>query len=91
MGETPTAHRARTLVISLAFKWYVSHFADYQKTYGAIGGVMIALLWFYFTSLAILLGAQMDATIAQASSGGQSATDGVYADRRQAGRRAASR
>jgi uncharacterized BrkB/YihY/UPF0761 family membrane protein len=46
-----------------AFKWYVTHFADYQKTYGAIGGVMIALLWFYFTNLAVLLGAQLDATI----------------------------
>jgi membrane protein len=55
------------LLISLAFKWYVSHFADYQKTYGAIGGVMVALLWFYFTSLAILLGAQLDATIEHAS------------------------
>jgi membrane protein len=79
------------LMISLAFKWYVSHFADYQKTYGAIGGVMIALLWFYFTSLAILLGAQLDATIARASPGDRSETGSVYVDRRQAGRRAASR
>jgi len=31
--------------------------------YGAIGGVMVALLWFYVTSLAILIGAQLDATI----------------------------
>jgi membrane protein len=55
------------LLISLAFKWYVSHFGDYQQTYGAIGGVMVTLLWFYFTSLAVLLGAQLDATIAHAS------------------------
>jgi membrane protein len=60
------------LLISLAFKWYVSHFADYQKTYGAIGAVMIALLWFYFTGLAILIGAQLDATIEHASLGGDS-------------------
>jgi len=51
------------LAVSLGFKWYVLHFAAYQQTYGAIGGVMIALLWFYFTSLALLLGAQLDATI----------------------------
>jgi membrane protein len=55
------------LVISLAFKWYVFHFGNYQKTYGAIGGVMVALLWFYFSGLAILLGAQLNATIDHAS------------------------
>jgi membrane protein len=58
---------AMWLLISLAFKWYASHFAGYQKTYGAIGGVLVALLWFYFTSLAILIGAQLDATIEHAS------------------------
>jgi membrane protein len=67
------AATAMWLVVSLVFRWYVFHFGAYQKTYGAIGGVMIALLWFYFTSLAILLGAQLDATIAQASSDGQRA------------------
>ena len=65
------------LLISLAFKWYASHFADYQKTYGAIGGVMVALLWFYFTSLAILIGAQLDATIERASPDNQPAAVGV--------------
>ena len=66
---TPGSVTATTLwlLASLAFRIYVSHFTDYQKTYGAIGGVMVALLWFYFTSLAILIGAQLDATIARAS------------------------
>ena len=58
---------AMWLLVSLAFKWYVGHFAGYQKTYGAIGGVMVALLWFYFTGLAILVGAQLDATIEHTS------------------------
>jgi membrane protein len=62
------AATAMWLIVSLGFRWYVIHFGAYQKTYGAIGGVMITLLWFYFTSLAILLGAQLDATIARASS-----------------------
>ena len=62
------AAAALWLMVSLAFKWYVFHFGNYQKTYGAIGGVMVALLWFYFSGLAILLGAQLNATIDRASS-----------------------
>jgi membrane protein len=57
------AATALWLIISLGFKWYAFHVGTYQKTYGAIGGVMVALLWFYFSGLAILLGAQLNATI----------------------------
>jgi membrane protein len=66
---SPGAVTATTcwLLVSLVFKWYVIHLGDYQKTYGAIGGVLVTLLWFYFSSLAILLGAQLDATIAHAT------------------------
>jgi len=55
------------LLASVAFKWYVGHLGEYEKSYGAIGGVLVTLLWLYLTSLAILLGAQLDATIAHAS------------------------
>jgi membrane protein len=66
---TPGAIMATALwlIISLGFKWYVLHFGNYQKTYGAIGGVMVALLWFYFSGLALLLGAQLNATIDRSS------------------------
>ena len=48
------------LLISLAFKWFVSHFGRYQEIYGAIGGVMVMLSWFYLSGLAILMGAHFD-------------------------------
>jgi membrane protein len=55
------------LIASVGFRVYVAHFADYQKTYGAVGAVMVVLLWFYFTSLALLIGAQLDAAIDRAA------------------------
>jgi membrane protein len=66
---TPGSVAAATLwlLVSIGFKLYVSRFATYQQTYGAIGGVIVTLLWFYVTSLAVLIGAQLDATIARAS------------------------
>ena len=57
--------------MSLGFKWYAGHFGDYQKTYGAIGGVIVTLLWFYLSGLAILIGAQLNAPIEHASEDGQ--------------------
>ena len=51
------------LLASLGFKWYVSVFADYQKTYGAIGAVIVSLLWFYVSGLAMLAGAEMNTVL----------------------------
>jgi membrane protein len=59
------------LVASLAFRWYVSAFANYQKTYGAIGAAIVALLWFYMSGIAILAGAEMNALIEHSSPEGK--------------------
>ncbi len=65
---SPGALTATTLwlVSSLALKFYVRSFADYNATYGAVGGIMIVLLWFYISGLAILIGAEMDSEIVNA-------------------------
>jgi membrane protein len=48
------------LLGSIAFSVYVSNFADYNKTYGAMGAVIILLLWFNLSSYAVLLGAELN-------------------------------
>jgi membrane protein len=53
--------------ISVGFKFYIKNFGNYNETYGAIGGVMVLLLWFYLSGLAILIGAELNAEIEHAS------------------------
>jgi membrane protein len=55
------------MLISLGFKLYVAHFSSYNATYGTIGGVIVALTWFYVSSFAILIGAELNAEIEHAS------------------------
>lgn len=57
------------MLASLGFKWYAGHFGEYQKTYGAIGGVIVALLWLYALGLAILIGAELNAAVEHESAG----------------------
>jgi membrane protein len=49
------------LVASVAFAFYAANFSSCDKTYGALGGVVVFLLWLWLTNLAILLGAEFNA------------------------------
>jgi membrane protein len=51
------------LIASGAFAAYVANFASYNKTYGALGGVIVFLVWLWISNLAILLGAKLNAEI----------------------------
>jgi membrane protein len=54
------------ILSSFAFKFYVTNLANFNATYGAIGGVVVLLLWFYVSGLAILVGAELNGVIEQA-------------------------
>jgi membrane protein len=43
------------------FGFYVANFANYNRTYGAIGGVIVLLLWLWLANLSLLFGAEFDA------------------------------
>ena len=55
------------LVGSLGFRFYAVNFGSFEATYGAIGGVILLLLWFYLTGLAIVIGPEINAEIERES------------------------
>ena len=54
------------LVVSGLFAVYVANFSSYNKTYGALAGVIIFLVWMWLTNMAILLGAEFNAELQHA-------------------------
>ncbi len=55
------------LLVSLLFKLYIAKFTDYEASYGSVGAVIVVMLWFYVSGIAILTGAELNAEIEHAS------------------------
>jgi membrane protein len=48
---------------SVGFTIYLANFSSYNRTYGALAGVIIFLVWLWLTNLGVLLGAQLNAEL----------------------------
>jgi membrane protein len=51
------------IVASTLFAFYVGNFGSYNKTYGALAGVIVFLVWFWLINLALLFGIELDAEV----------------------------
>ncbi|MFD3555313.1 YihY/virulence factor BrkB family protein [Streptomyces goshikiensis] len=53
------------MAASAGFAFYVANFGSYNKTYGAVAGAIVFLVWLWLTNLAVLLGLEFDAELAR--------------------------
>ena len=73
------------LVGSLGFRYYVVNFNNYESTYGAIAGMMLLLMWFYVSGIAIVIGAELNVEIEHASPWGKDAGERAAGERLKVG------
>ncbi len=70
------------VVASIGFSLYVDNFGSYSKTYGALAGVAVLMLWLWITAFIVLLGAEINAESEQ-----QTTADTTSGDPQPMGRR----
>jgi membrane protein len=76
------------LVVSLALKLYYQLVPDANAAYGTIGGIMVLMLWFYCSGIALLMGAELNAEIEHASPLGKDPGERVPGEKKVIGPRA---
>ena len=69
------------LAATFLFRLYVTNFGSYNKTYGTIGAVIVALTWMYLTMLVILIGGELNAELHRGSGAVHPREGAVYAGR----------
>jgi membrane protein len=74
------------LAASIGFRYYVINVTHYTETYGALGGAMVLLLWFYLSGFVLLLGAVMNANIEHAAPIGKQPGEKVPGQMQKIGR-----
>lgn len=79
------AAAAGWLLGSLGFSLYVTHIAHYDATYGPLGAVIAFMVWVWFSIMAILVGAELNAEIEH-----QTAVDSTTGPERPMGERGAA-
>jgi membrane protein len=72
---------------SLVFAFYLRTFGSYARMYGALGGVVVLLMWFYLSSFFVVLGAEINAEMERQTQ--QDTTEGAEVPMGQRGAQAA--
>lgn len=57
------------IITSLAFAFYVNHFAGFTRIYGSIGAVILLMTWLYISSVVLLMGGEINAAIGYIKAG----------------------
>jgi membrane protein len=72
------------LIASLAFAFYVANFGSYNKTYGALAGPIVFLVWLWISNIMVLLGAEFNAELerGRAIEAGQPASEEPFVEPR---------
>lgn len=76
------------IVVSLGLKLYYTLVPNANATYGTIGGVMVLMLWFYCSSIALLIGAELNTEIEHSSPYGKDPGERVPGEKKAIGARA---
>jgi len=72
------------LAVSSLFSWYLSNFANYNATYGALCAVVCLMMWMWFSTIVVLVGAELNSEIEH-----QTARDSTVGPEKPLGRRGA--
>ena len=69
------------IVVTLAFRFYVQNFGNYNKTYGTIGGVIVMLTWMYLTMVVMLSAGEVVSELHQGTAAVEPRRGATYAGR----------